>query len=62
VTDTSTSQVIGRYNGLAMYLPLEKQQFKVNLTEQPQGSLLIEFVEIAQYGGDQKASLTFDLK
>jgi len=62
VTDSNTGKIIGSYNGLAMYLPIEKQQFQINLTKQPKGSLLIEFAEIAQSGGDQEASLTFNIK
>lgn len=62
VTDTSTGKVIGRYNGVAMFLPVEQQQFEVNLTELPKGNLQIDFEETAQFGGDQKASMLFEIK
>ncbi len=62
VTDSNSGRVIGRHNGLAIYLPVEKQDFHVNLTERPQGAVIINFVENEKFGGDQKSSLTFDFK
>ena len=61
VTDQQTNKVIGRRNALSVFLPTKLQILRIKLTEKPKGSLLIEFSENKQYGGNQKASLLVKL-